>query len=59
MRMAAFSLARIVYKMLRFKVEFVDFGADYHEQQYRSRVVHNLEHKAKSLGYQLVPVPSE
>jgi transposase len=55
----AHKLARILYKMLRCKVEYRDLGADHYELKYRAKIVHNLEHKAKSLGYQLVPLPSE
>jgi transposase len=55
----AHKLARIIYKMLRFKVEYHDAGEDYYEQKYRTRTIHSLESKAKSLGYQLVPLPAE
>jgi len=55
----AHKLARIIYKMLRDKVEFIDLGADYYEEKFKSRIFHNLKHKAKSLGFQLVPIPSQ
>jgi len=55
----AHKLARIIYKMLRDKVEFIDLGADYYEEKFKSCIIHNLKNKAKSLGYQLVPVPSQ
>jgi transposase len=51
----AHKLARIVYHMLKYKSEYKDPGADYYEQQYRSRVIKNLERKAKKLGLELVP----
>ena len=54
----AHKLARIIYKMLRFKVEYRDPGLDYYEQKYQSRIIHNLQDKAHSLGYQLVPLPA-
>ena len=52
----AHKLARIIYKMLKFKVEYNDLGADYYEEKFKSRIIHNLKHKAESFGYQLVPV---
>ncbi|MFH0992407.1 MAG: hypothetical protein V1799_20595 [bacterium] len=45
--------------MLKFKVEYVDLGADYYEEKFKSRIIHNLKHRAESLGYQLVPVSSQ
>jgi transposase len=55
----AHKLARIIYKMLRFKIEYQDPGVDYYEQKYKTRIIHGLESRAKSLGYQLVPLPSD
>lgn len=55
----AHKLARIIYKMLKFKVEYVDLGAYYYEEKFKPRIIHNLKHRAESLGYQLVPVPSQ
>ncbi|MFH0990377.1 MAG: IS110 family transposase, partial [bacterium] len=55
----AHKLARIIYKMLKFKVEYVDLVVDYYEEKFKSRILHNLQHRAKSLGYQLVPVSSQ
>lgn len=52
----AHKLARIVYKMLKDKVEYVDLGEDYYNEKYKSRLIHNLKDKAKSLGFQLVPL---
>jgi hypothetical protein len=54
----AHKLARIIYKMLTFKVEFVDPGADYYEEKFKARIVHNLKHRAESPGYELVPLSS-
>ncbi len=51
----AHKLARLVYSMLRYGSEYVDAGQDYYEQRYRERVVRNLEQRAKTLGYELVP----
>jgi transposase len=49
-------IALIYYSMLRFGTEYVELGQDWYEEQYRTRVVRNLERRAKSLGFQLVAV---
>ncbi len=51
----AHKLARIVFKMLKFKIDYFDLGADYYEEKFKSRIIHNLKHKAESLGFQLIP----
>ena len=35
--------------------EYVDRGQDYYEQQYRKRVVTNLQRRAGELGFTLTP----
>jgi len=55
----AHKLARILYKMLRFKVEFVDPGEDYYLQKHKTQILRNLEQRAKSLGYRLSPALSQ
>lgn len=52
----AHKLAKIVYNMLRYGKAYVDRGAAYYEQQYRERVLKNLKHRAKQMGFELVPV---
>jgi transposase len=52
---AAHKLARLIYTMLTKGTEYVDQGQDYYEQQYRQRVVANLQRRATALGYQLMP----
>ncbi len=51
----AHKLARIIYKMLKDKVEYVDLGEDYYNEKYKARLVRNLKDRAKSLGFHLVP----
>ena len=53
---AAHKLARLIYAMLTHGQEYTDRGQDYFEERYRQRVLHNLAHKAKAMGMQLVPV---
>lgn len=52
----AHKLARIIYYMLRDRVTYHDPGAAHYERQYQQRVIRNLQHKAKRLGLQLVPL---
>jgi transposase len=51
----AHKLARIIYFMLKERKPFHDFGADYYEQQYRTRVLRNLNRQAIRLGFRLQP----
>ena len=47
-------LAVLFYNALRHGLDYVDPGASYYEDRYRQRVVHNLERRAKQMGYALV-----
>ena len=50
----AHKLARMFYRLWTTRQAYSDPGADYYEQQYRERMVHNLKKKAQSLGFELV-----
>jgi transposase len=50
-------LAILFYNTLRYGTDYSDPGASYYEQQHRARVIHNLERRAKQLGYSLEPAP--
>jgi predicted aldo/keto reductase-like oxidoreductase len=50
----AHKLARLVYTMLKQGTHYVDAGQDYYERHYQHRVMKNLAHRAKQLGYKLV-----
>ena len=47
-------LAVLFYNALRYGLRYEDPGADYYETRFRQRTVHNLERRAKQLGYALV-----
>lgn len=49
----AAKLARLVYRMLRYGMEYVDRGAEYYEEKQRQREVYNLKRKAARLGFQV------
>lgn len=54
----AHKLARIFYRLWRDGGIYIDPGVDAYEQQYRQRVINNLQRKAKNLGFELVPQAS-
>jgi transposase len=54
----AHKLARIIYFMLKYRKPYQDVGPNYLEEQYRERLIQNLNRRAKSLGFRLEPVPS-
>jgi transposase len=47
-------LAILFYNALRFGMRYVDPGVSAYEDRYRQRVIHNLQRRAKSLGFTLV-----
>jgi transposase len=54
----AAKLARLVYRMLRYGMPFVDKGAQYYEETHRQRQIRTLKRKAAQFGFQLVEVPT-
>ena len=50
----AHKLAKIIYNMLRYGVEYVESGQGYYEEQYRDRMIKNLKRKAAEFGLNLV-----
>ena len=51
----AHKLARIIYAMLKDHKPYHDVGAHSYEQQYRARVLRNLNRQAARLGFRLEP----
>jgi transposase len=47
-------LAILFYNALRFGMRYVDPGVSSYEERYRQRVIHNLQRRAKTLGFTLV-----
>jgi hypothetical protein len=54
----AAKLARLVYRMLRFGMDFIDRGAKFYEAQMHDLQVHHLKWKAAKLGFQLSEIPA-
>jgi transposase len=49
-------IADLFYNTLRHGRTYSDPGATYYEDRYRQRVLHNLQRRAKSLGFALQPL---
>jgi transposase len=50
----AAKLARLIYRMLRYGMAYVDQGAAYYEAQHRQAQIKYLQRKASKLGFQIV-----
>ncbi|MCL4207473.1 MAG: IS110 family transposase [Pirellulaceae bacterium] len=46
----AHKLAKIIYGMLKYGKAYVDRGAEYYDEQYRERVVQQIQRRAEHLG---------
>jgi hypothetical protein len=51
-------IAVLFYNALRYGMDYVDPGADYYEERYRQRVMHNLKRRAASFGMVLQEAPA-
>lgn len=51
----AHKIARIVYHLLKFKVEYQQMSAQEYEEQFREREIRHLQRKAARLGFTLTP----
>ena len=51
-------LARLVYRMLRYGMKYVDQGAAFYELRHRELQIKRLKSNAATLGYQLTPIPA-
>jgi transposase len=49
----AAKLARLVYRMLRYGMQFIDKGAEYYQERHRQREINFLKRKAANLGFQI------
>jgi transposase len=54
----AAKLARLIYRMLRYGMQFVDRGADFYEAQHRTLQIKYLKRKAADLGFQIIQAPA-
>jgi len=51
----AHAIARVAYRMLKYKVEYAPISVADYEKQYQAQQLVYLQRKAKKLGYQLTP----
>ena len=52
----AAKLARLVYRMLRYGMKYLDQAAECYNGQYRKQQVIHLKRKAAQLGFQIIEV---
>lgn len=52
----AHAIARVVYRMLKYKVEYDQIDVTEYEKKYEEQQVKYVTKKAAKLGFQLVPV---
>src|SRR6266436_5174165 len=57
LRMAA-KLARLVYRVLRYGMQFVDKGAEFYEAQHRTLQINYLKWRAAKMGLQIIEAPA-
>src|SRR5215469_15288522 len=50
----AAKLARLVYRMLRYGMTFIDRGAEFYDAQHRKLQINYLKRKAANLGFQII-----
>jgi len=53
----AHAIARVVYRMLKYQVEYEMISVEEYEKKYRDQQLKYVKKKAAKLGFQLVPVP--
>jgi hypothetical protein len=51
----AHAIARVVYRMLKYKVEYETISVEEYEKKYQTQQLKYMRKKAAKLGYQLVP----
>ena len=52
----AHAIARVVYRMLKYKVEYDPLSVNEYQKQYEEQQIKYMKKRAAKLGYELVPV---
>src|SRR3990167_1367648 len=52
----SYKIARLIYSMMKHGQDYVDAGQDYYDQQYKERIVKNMQKRAHMLGFELTPI---
>jgi hypothetical protein len=55
----AHKLARLIYNMLKYGSEYVDFGQKQYEERYKAKVLQNIKKRAQELGFEMIPIQPE
>ena len=58
MTATARKIAVLFYNALRFGMTYDDPGAAAYEDRHRTRVLANLQRRAKTFGFELAPIPA-
>jgi transposase len=53
----AHAIARVVYRMLKYKVEYDPLSVNEYQKHYEEQQIRYMKKRAAKLGYQLVPAP--
>ena len=51
----AHAIARVVYRMLKYKVEYETISVEEYEEKYKQEQIKYMKKKAEKFGFQLVP----
>ena len=51
----AHAIVRVVYRMLKYKVEYETISVEEYEKKYQAQQLKYMSKKAAKLGYQLIP----
>ncbi len=54
-RFGAHAIVRVVYKMLKYKVEYEQVRVEAYEQKYKAAQIKYMQKRAAKLGFQLIP----
>ena len=54
----AYAIARVIYRMLKYKVEYDPLSVNEYQKQYEEQQIKYMRKRAAKLGYQLLPVPA-
>jgi len=54
----AHAIARVVYRMLKYQVEYDPLSVNEYQKQYEEQQIKYMKKRAAKLGYQLVPAPA-
>ena len=54
----AHAIARVVYRMLKYKMQYDPLSVNEYQEQYEEQQIKYMQKQAAKLGYQLLPVPA-